>query len=66
MQEHDYHVNMPWRDEHAFISPKTPVMLVGHASHARGWLTSACASHGDYAGHARGGNRHASHDDIMS
>ena len=48
MQEHvEYHANIPWCDEHAFVSPKTPaVMLVGHASHAHGWLTGACASHG--------------------
>ena len=48
MQEHEYmyHANMPWCDEHAFVSPKRPVMLVGAASHAHGWLTGACASRG--------------------
>ena len=46
----------------AFVSPKTPVMLVGHASHAHDWLTGACASYGlcwpctrRHASHARGG-----------
>ena len=66
MQEHEYHANMPWRDEHAFVSPKTPVMLVGHASHTRGWLSRVHVLVMDYAGHARGGmavmlTGHASH-----
>ena len=58
MQEHACHANMPWCDEHAFVSPKTPVTFEGAC---QSWSRLA---HGgmlvmDYAGHAR--PEHASH-----
>ena len=65
MQEHACHANMPWCDEHAFVSPKTPVTFEGacqswsrlahgtrgHASHGLTTMPVMLAGH---ASHARG------------